>query len=106
VFAAEADTTHTHEELLDRGTPLVRVLHLRVEAFLGLARMLCERLGLEPLPELALDRDFHVRLADERRAMTASVWADSGDAECGPVSRPGSVSLHELLSRLEDYTRG
>jgi hypothetical protein len=105
VLAAEVDTTHTDEELLARGTPIVHVLHLRVEAFLGLARMLCERLGLEPLPELALDRDFHVRLADARRAMTASVWTGSGDAECGPVSRPDTVSLHELLSRLEDYTR-
>jgi hypothetical protein len=106
VFAVEADTTHTHEELLERGAPLVQAVHLRVETFLALARMLCERRGLDPLPELALERDFHVHLADDRRAMTATVWADSGDAECGPVGRPGTLSLHELLSRLEVYSRG
>lgn len=101
VLAAEADTTHTHEELLERGAPLAGLVHLRVETFLALALLLCERLDLDPLPELALDRDFHVRLADDRRAMTATVWAASGDAEIAPGTKDGSVSLHELMSRLD-----
>jgi hypothetical protein len=80
VLEAEADTSSSHEELLERGWPLAVRVHLRAETFLALARLLLARLG-EELPALDLDRDFHVRLADERRVFTATVWAESGDAE-------------------------
>ena len=99
MLAAEADTSSPHEELLERGAPLAVRLHLRAETFLALARLLLARLDAE-LPELDLGRDFHVRLADERRAFTATVWAESGDAEIAPGTRDESVSLGQLLSRL------
>jgi hypothetical protein len=57
VFAAEADTTHTHEELIERGA--------------------------------------------DRRAMTATIWAESGDAEIASGTREGSVVLGDLLAELE-----
>jgi hypothetical protein len=100
VLEAEADTASTHEELLERGAPVAVRVHLRAEAFLGLARLLLARLGDE-LPALDLDRDFHVRLSDERREFTATLWAESGDAEIAPGTRADSVRLDELLKRLE-----
>lgn len=102
VLEAEADTSSSHEELLERGWPIAVRVHLRAETFLGLARILLARLG-EELPDLDLDRDFHVSLADERRAFTATVWAESGDAEIAPGTRDDSVPLGELLRRLETY---
>lgn len=50
-----------------------------------------------------LDRDLRVRLADSRRPMTATVWAESGDAEIAPGTREEGVALSELMAELEAF---
>lgn len=53
--------------------------------------------------DIDVDRDLHVRLARGPRRMTASLWSASGDAGIGPGSSRDSVTLRELLDRLEEY---
>jgi hypothetical protein len=87
--------------LFEEGGRLSTVVHLRVETYAALARMLLARLGEEE-PRLDIDRDLHVRFGSPERPWTASVWATSGDAGISPGDG-SALSLRELHELLEGH---
>ena len=97
--AFETEHGHADDALFEEGARLSTVVHLRVEAYAALARMVVRRLDEEE-PRLDPDRDLHVRFGSPERPWTASVWAASGDAGISPGGGSG-LSLRELHERLE-----
>jgi hypothetical protein len=88
--------------VVEEGGMLAIVVHLRVETYAALARMLLARLD-EDDPRLDPDRDLHVRFGSPQRPWTASVWAASGDAGISPGNGSG-LSLSEPHALLERRT--
>ena len=97
--AFESEHGHADDALFEEGARLSTVVHLRVETYAALARMLLARLGKDD-PRLNTGRDLHVRFGPPERPWTASVWTASGDAGISPGDGAG-FSLRELHERLE-----
>ena len=97
--AFESEHGHADDALFEEGARLSTVVHLRVETYAALARMLLARLDEED-PRLDTGRDLYVGFGSPEQPWTASVWAASGDAGISPGDGAG-LSLRELHDRLE-----